>query len=1543
MQRIDGYTCCGIYYIPAGTYTPQPLPLLNLTTEITLTPTYSRTVLKQHFKNPSITEAISEANYVFPLHTTQTITSFTCHVGEDKVLNGIVQSKPKAKATYDAAVSRGETAGLLSSADSDVWQTKLGNVPAGASIEVVITCVAQLQHDSERDAIRFNLPTYIASRYGAPPQEILNGDVSYSYRVGKLGWGSWTVLRGTDKWVDVDGGMSIKVFVEMDSPIKMVEAPAHATRLSMGTHSASDSSEAFDPKKALLTLSAKTTSLDKDFVVLVKTARSGHPSAVVQRHPTKDTASMMVTLVPKFNMPVARPEVVFICDRSGSMSGNETQLRKALAVFLQSLPVGCKFNICSFGSSHSFLWSKSKTYSEETLKEAQKHVAGFEADMGGTEMFPPVKAAVERRYKDVNLELLLLTDGDIWQRDQLMDYVREQCKGKTVRMFTLGIGNGISHALIDGLATVGGGYSQVVQLEEKLDSKVVRMLRAALGQHVSDYTLELSGSTTTTTSDEDEYDMLGDAEPEKVIISGKKEREPTPEPKKISLFDTSAELDPPPEYESKDTDEARWAHLPPLPKLPAKIQSPNVIPPLFSFSRTNAYVVFTPCPKTFPKVAKLQAKTITGDILELEIPILKIDDGKDVSQLAARSFLQELENGTGYLHEGLLSAEGITKDKQESKWDEIIEREGVRWGEGFEVASKWTSFVAIEDKPGNVVEEEETIKVATDEAEGSERSRFSRRKMSPTGMASNPSSALRPKAYNATNDLADTATGYRRGGSMKKKSIAPSFGFSALTRSAKSAVQNQGGLMGSTGSELMDFDFDSFLQESDQNTYGPGFAYSSPGGITPYDSCLASSEYSTFHGGFSSIKEHGRVGFHPIYLVSSLGSPVYNPTSPGYTPTSPSYHPTSPPSISKSPPYTGFYPPVRSGVQHSVAFPQFSPKSPNYSPASPCYSPTSPVSTPKATPYGEAQGPEIAQTSSSDQKRKRRLADNGDQDDAVSRNANIWKFNNGCTVQPLIFIVSVTSMFGSSSGGYPMNFPSPVNPSPALQYQSAMAAPPFATASYQYRAAPPPPPPPPPPSGSIYMQAQAQSAPPPPRVSGQRGIVLEDYQMQLMMLEQQNKKRLMMSRAENPIMIGGPPPPPPPPPQMLPGFSTGPPPPPPPPPQSLYGMASPRPPSLCAGQLPPPHGLLGGVTSGGPSPSVYEDLRLPDLDALQSDGDTIMSGPLTNTMAHIAPPPPARESSIAASYVPPPIRAAAAPGLGKPQIPMPSSSFYAPPHKSQDNDEEENLEAEIDTQLAQIGNEVFRLSYLAHSIDQEVEKQNRSIDRYDDKIAKLLDESEHCGTDKRQIVYSASRQKSSAPMPPGGSAMYESPKELKKERSASSSIMKKSAKSFARRSASPGFAKASAPAPQSLSGDMGDEEDDEDMGCDFLEESRSSVRAGTPVAVGTAEERIHGLIMLQSFAGSFSTSDKLASIVAASFKGAPASDVLKKLKELAQTLGVKEEIVATWAAILVFEKGEGHAAERDTWELVVEKAVMWVEGEGSGDDVKEKVRDVIGA
>ncbi|KAF3933212.1 hypothetical protein ABW20_dc0105732 [Dactylellina cionopaga] len=264
MKYIDiNNACCGIY--SASPVRVLTLPILNLSAQITLYPTYSKIVLKQHFKNPSLQFAIKDANYVFPLHDTQTITSFTCHIGQDKVLQGVVQSLPKAKAIYEVVTSRGGTAGLLTRAQSagDVWKTEVGNIPAGASVEVVLTCIAPLQHDSEKDALRFNLPTYIAPRYGIPPKNMYEG-AACSFKLSSRNPGSWAIFRGSDNWVDINGGIEIKVIVKMDAPIQMVESPSHPTAISMGTDSVVDSSE-FDPTKATLTLSSGTTALDKDF------------------------------------------------------------------------------------------------------------------------------------------------------------------------------------------------------------------------------------------------------------------------------------------------------------------------------------------------------------------------------------------------------------------------------------------------------------------------------------------------------------------------------------------------------------------------------------------------------------------------------------------------------------------------------------------------------------------------------------------------------------------------------------------------------------------------------------------------------------------------------------------------------------------------------------------------------------------------------------------------------------------------------------------------------------------------------------------------------------------------------------------------------------------------------------------------------------------------------------------------------------------------------------------------------------------------------
>ena len=47
---------------------------------------------------------------------------------------------------------------------------------------------------------------------------------------------------------------------------------------------------------------------------------------------------------------------IFVVDRSGSMSGSRIEItKKALKFFMQSLPVGSKFQILSFGSNFSYM------------------------------------------------------------------------------------------------------------------------------------------------------------------------------------------------------------------------------------------------------------------------------------------------------------------------------------------------------------------------------------------------------------------------------------------------------------------------------------------------------------------------------------------------------------------------------------------------------------------------------------------------------------------------------------------------------------------------------------------------------------------------------------------------------------------------------------------------------------------------------------------------------------------------------------------------------------------------------------------------------------------------------------------------------------------------------------------------------------------------------------------------------------------------------------------------------------------------------------
>lgn len=683
---------CGCFFVFQGGH--RYLPLLSVDVHTTVLATTSRTRLTQAYVNPT-RHKIEELKYIFPLYDGVSVVKFTCHVG-DRVLEGVVKERDLAKREYEEAKSQGHTVGLLAQSPEvgDVFSTSLGNVGPNDKVQVVIEYIGELKHDMEVDGVRFTIPTFIAPRYG----------------YGNVGSASGNPF--THSFVQQGISFTIDAEVPEGAAITAIRSPSHPIAVSIGKTSSATEGTALSLGRASATLSLGSVELDKDIIVQIVSTNSGDPAAVVEKHPTLATQALMVTLVPKFTLPAEKPEIAFLCDRSGSMAGSsERRVKAALRIFLKSLPVGVLFNIVSFGSTFDFLWPKSKPYTQESLDQATYHIEAFSANYGGTEIYAPVEATFKNRYKDMNLEVFLLTDGEISDQSRLFKLVADEVKDSkgAVRVFTLGVGQGASSSLIEGVARAGNGFAQTVGSNENMDNKVVRMLKGALFPHITDYSLEIKYNKGDMSDVDEEFELIDKISDALVI----KEKEPidrasnlsgysaasdkptqkSPVKKTISLFqpDLKEDLAPHSLPETK-----RFDHLP-LIDVPKYLQTPTEIPPLFPFNRTTAYVLLNDNNAVLESVI-LRGSSEHGP-LELEIPVTTLENkASTIHQLAARREIKELEDGRGWLSYAKDASGKLLKDKHEGRYTQMVEREGIRLGTTFQIAGRWTSFIALQRK-----------------------------------------------------------------------------------------------------------------------------------------------------------------------------------------------------------------------------------------------------------------------------------------------------------------------------------------------------------------------------------------------------------------------------------------------------------------------------------------------------------------------------------------------------------------------------------------------------------------------------------------------------------------------------------------------------------------------------------------------------------------------------------------------------------------------------------------------------------------------------
>ncbi|KAI5296623.1 hypothetical protein KEM52_005574 [Ascosphaera acerosa] len=625
----------------------------------------SRTKVTQTFRNGNQHD-IADLVYTFPIINGASVIAFRCAIG-DRLIEGIVQDRDQASAQYEETLKAGKSAALLQQYDlaADTFTARLGNVKIGESLTVELEYLLELEYDLDDGGIKITIPQQIAPRY-ASDQIVPN---TRETRLAPLLQAELTKVI-----VDVDMTEGSEV-----QGIKTLSS--HRPAVGIGKLSQTVD-RALRPHLATATLKRNEgAGLTEDISLVVQVRDHDAAAATIEQHSELfGHRAILAGFMPSLPSSTPFSEVVFIIDRSGSMRDNVDQLKKALRLFLQSLPVGIYFNLCGFGSKHSFLWNESREYNESSLKSAIQYVDELTADMGGTEILGPLREAIERRCVERPQDILLLTDGEVWDQQQVFDFISQTTLSQDVRFFSLGIGETVSHSLIQGVAKAGGGFAQTVTLTEQLDRKILRMLKGALTQHITDVTVELVLQPDVPSGMEHDHASAADHAQSR----GRK-------PDDTERADSRTHAVP--------VLPAIVTGTPPKLELPTNQLVPQRLRGLYPFLRNTFYVMLASDVAAMSPIGLWVRGKAVKDRFECYVPIRASTQGTTIHQLAVKRMLEDLEGGCGRAFLGQSDAGNDSREQMNDKeLSRVLRDSAVKLSCAFSVPGKYASFIAVEKR-----------------------------------------------------------------------------------------------------------------------------------------------------------------------------------------------------------------------------------------------------------------------------------------------------------------------------------------------------------------------------------------------------------------------------------------------------------------------------------------------------------------------------------------------------------------------------------------------------------------------------------------------------------------------------------------------------------------------------------------------------------------------------------------------------------------------------------------------------------------------------
>lgn len=420
---------------------PRPIPqppssykIDSIEVNAKLSDQIARVQVSQEFENTGSVQM--EVSFVFPLPYDGAVDQLTLLV-DGKEFQAKLLSKEEARRRYEEIVRKNRDPALLEWVGTGMFQTSVFPIPPGAKRTVTLRYSQLLRRNYGLTDFIFPLGT---AKYTSEP-------------VGKV---------------------KVQLAIESSAPIKNVYSASHSVNI-----------ERPDKTHALVKYEATKTVPGEDFRLFFDTGEESVAASVVSYRPKSgDDGYFLMLASPDMkaadSQAVAKT-VVFVVDRSGSMSGEKIEQAKEAAKFvLNNLREDDLFNIVAYDSEISTFKPELQKFDKDTRAAAIGFIDGLYAG-GSTDIHGALKRALGMLADNKRpTYVLFLTDGlptSGETKEAKIVKRAEEDNRVHARIFTFGVGYDVNSRLLDKLARANFGLTQYVRPNENIEASVSALYR----------------------------------------------------------------------------------------------------------------------------------------------------------------------------------------------------------------------------------------------------------------------------------------------------------------------------------------------------------------------------------------------------------------------------------------------------------------------------------------------------------------------------------------------------------------------------------------------------------------------------------------------------------------------------------------------------------------------------------------------------------------------------------------------------------------------------------------------------------------------------------------------------------------------------------------------------------------------------------------------------------------------------------------------------------------------------------------------------------